>query len=328
MKTIQELCKERKEEKLQRKKKKQKRRKQLQEKKYKHGLVILKRRKKRFWKGVVYTPLRRYHPQNPEHLFGTKKDGTPKQKQGRKKGTKCPGVSPWMYRTPFKFRNRGLAKRPSCVNHQERTPTNLLGAGKCRKPLTMQDITKNLGETKEILDLADKISGINLENLHEIEGLYSERSNSYSPTDKLMAVAAYIVKGSIGKAAQVVNIQRSTVQSWKQSAWWPVLAGLIQRERHDFLDSKLTGITEKALGIVEDSLEHGDKRVDRAGNEIRVPLSGAQAMLIADKAVNNQSKLKAPVVAEALSDMADLKAEFKKMANFNVVKEVPKEPEE
>ena len=280
-------------------------------------------KEKKFWGKPAYTPIRRKYPQNPLHPWGTKKDGTPRAKSGRKLGVSVPGSSPWKYRTPYKRAYLNLKKRPGCKNHYERTRKNPLGGGKPRKKMTQKHIKTQIEQSEQILKLADKISGINLDNLHEIDGFYSEHSNAYSPEDKLMTVAAYIVQGSVAKAATFTGITRTTVQSWKQSNWWAAIAGMIQRERHDYLDSKLTGIQEKALDIVDDSLEYGNRKLDKEGNEKRIPLTATEAMVIAEKAVNNQSKLKEPVVTQVTDDLNDLRAEFKRMAQSNVVHEVP-----
>ncbi len=58
-----------------------------------------------------------------------------------------------------------------------------------------------------------------LTHSHALQG-YSFRGTKYGVRERVGAVVAFMVHGSIRRTAEAVNLPASTLRDWKNQEWW------------------------------------------------------------------------------------------------------------
>ena len=102
--------------------------------------------------------------------------------------------------------------------------------------------------------------------------------------------------------------------------WWPQIIDRIRNECDDELDVKLTGVIDKAVGAINDRLEHGDWIYDsKAGELKRKPVAARDASYITASMVDKRTLIRKKVVqrgeqATINERLSKLAQEFEKFA--------------
>lgn len=114
----------------------------------------------------------------------------------------------------------------------------------------------------------------------------------WSDEQKIEVVKAYIILGSLELAAAAARIPFKTVEKWKPTGWWNALVAEYRETEKLVLSTRLKGIVEKSLTIVEDRLENGDFIWDqKAQTLIRKPVLMKDAARVGVDFMGHQYKL-------------------------------------
>lgn len=162
-------------------------------------------------------------------------------------------------------------------------------------------------------------------SLTQIPGLDTHHSNIYSYEQKISAVVAYFVTGSIEEASKYTGIKASTVRKWKQQDnWWNLAVREVKRAKQEQLDTKLTNLIEKTMSELRDRLMKGDEVVSKGGTVIRKKVSARDLATIANTLYDKRSAIRKDPLNEQVIDgkekgmLMQLKSDFEKMSNeFN-----------
>ena len=114
----------------------------------------------------------------------------------------------------------------------------------------------------------------------------------WSDDQKTEVVKAYIILGSLELAAAAARIPFETCRNWKTTGWWAALVDEYRETEKLVLSTRLKGIVEKSLTIVEDRLENGDFIWDqKAQTLIRKPVLMKDAAKVGVDFMGHQYKL-------------------------------------
>lgn len=116
--------------------------------------------------------------------------------------------------------------------------------------------------------------------------------SQYSDAVKKEAAIIYLVTGNKKRTSEQVNVPYSTLYSWMESDWWDGLIERVRHEKQDELDGQLSQVIDKAFASILDRLEHGDCRLDKDGQIVRVPVSARDATVIAGIAFDKRQILR------------------------------------
>lgn len=126
----------------------------------------------------------------------------------------------------------------------------------------------------------DKMIGNLVLSLQNIPGL-DQNGTKYTSEDKITAVTAYFVTGSIKEASQIAGVPAWTIRKWKQETpWWNQAVMEVKRAKQEQLDAKLTNLIEKTMSELRDRLMHGDEVVTGKGKKIRKKVSARDLSVI------------------------------------------------
>lgn len=108
----------------------------------------------------------------------------------------------------------------------------------------------------------------------ELSNLYAPQSR-YTPEEKLRAVMIYVTTGTIKKAAKLAGIPQQTLSDWKNKAvWWDDTVRECRKKKQDELDAMYTNVIHDIVEQVADRVKNGDTKVDKNGNQFKVPMGG------------------------------------------------------
>ncbi len=77
----------------------------------------------------------------------------------------------------------------------------------------------------------------------------------YSDQIREQAAVHYAINGNISKVARDMNINRLTVQEWKDQEWWAAIIDTIHHEKADEHIANYTKIVDKAQRITLEKLD-------------------------------------------------------------------------
>src|ERR1700757_1945396 len=80
----------------------------------------------------------------------------------------------------------------------------------------------------------------------------------YTWEKKYSVVAVYLQCGSLRETEEQCGVPVATIENWRKSAWWDDLVNQIQTAQTTKQNNKLTQLINKALGKIDDALEHGE----------------------------------------------------------------------
>jgi len=147
----------------------------------------------------------------------------------------------------------------------------------------------------------------------------------WSDSQKIEAVTTYLMLGNITRTAEVLNIPRPTICSWRETQWWKDLEKELKAEETIVLDQHMKKLVNKSLNIIEDRLEKGDWDYDRkTGKLSRKPVTIKDALAVQTSLQNQRQDLKTVenyvVAQEGINDkLAKLAKSFEEFANKPVV---------
>ena len=101
------------------------------------------------------------------------------------------------------------------------------------------------------------------------------KRRSYTEEEKRLAVAAYVVCGTLKGAAKQCGIPRQTIQSWKKDkpTWWEKISAEVWEQEGEKIRSRYSKIVDLGTDAQIDRIVNGDTRVNTKGELFKVPVS-------------------------------------------------------
>jgi len=100
-------------------------------------------------------------------------------------------------------------------------------------------------------------------------------TTKYTEEEKLSVCNYYVVTGSAIKASKASGVPQQTIRAWTKTEWWNNMIGLVRGRLQDKLDGKFTGMIQRMLSELEDSIKNGDEILNgKTGEIIRKRMSG------------------------------------------------------
>lgn len=122
----------------------------------------------------------------------------------------------------------------------------------------------------------------------------------WSDSQKLEAVKTYLMLGSVRLTATLLKIPEVTLKVWRATSWWKELEAELKIQDELQLSTRLKGIVEKSLAVVEDRLEHGNFIYDqKLGTLKRVPVNLKDAHRVALDSVQQKDLIAMRYVEKA-----------------------------
>ena len=126
----------------------------------------------------------------------------------------------------------------------------------------------------------------------------------YSPETMVEAVAIWIETHSIERVSEGCQVPVEVIRQWMapkavidadgnevQVSWWHGVQEQVREYIRDSLEAKLSKVTERALGDLEERLESGDTIFTRSGNQLRVPVKAKDLSTIAAQLLDRRHEL-------------------------------------
>ena len=129
----------------------------------------------------------------------------------------------------------------------------------------------------------------------------------WGDAQKLEAVQAYLMLGTIKLTSAATEIPEKTLISWRNSPWWQEIVDELRLQDKLQLSSKLKKIVEKSLEGVEDRIENGDFHFDMNGKLKRKPVSLKDLQRVSLEMINK----KEDILATEKVVMSDAKVDEK-----------------
>lgn len=170
---------------------------------------------------------------------------------------------------------------------------------------------------------------------YDLTELYSPKAK-YTADEKLAAVLAYVMTGSVKGVVRLTGLKQQIVSDWKNnSSWWPDCYQSIKREKQEEVDGTLTTIIHAANGEMLDRIINGDEIIDKNGDAVRRKMTGKELAWVMGISFDKRALLRGDPTSrtekvDTRQQMEDLRKEFGAMArehlNLSVIKTV--EPED
>jgi len=119
-----------------------------------------------------------------------------------------------------------------------------------------------------------------------------EKNGVYSDKKKMQAASLYAVTGDLSKTAEITQIPRWTLSKWRKQGWFHDLLREVWDENNEKVDALFTDIIQKSLVQIQDRLEHGDVKVTKNGQVVRVPVSAKDLSLVSAINVDKRQLLR------------------------------------
>jgi hypothetical protein len=111
-------------------------------------------------------------------------------------------------------------------------------------------------------------------NEFDLSELYSSRAK-YTAQQKLEAVTAYVMTGTISGASRLTGLSTQLMSEWKNRAtWWPDAYAAVKVQKQEEMDGVMTSIIHLAAEEVVDRLLNGDEVITKDGDLMRKKMSG------------------------------------------------------
>ncbi len=101
------------------------------------------------------------------------------------------------------------------------------------------------------------------------------KRRGYTEEQKRLAVAAYVVHGTLTGASKQCGIPYQTIQRWKKDhpTWWEKISAEVWEEEGEKIRSKYGKIVDLGTDAQIDRIVNGDTRVNTKGELFKVPVS-------------------------------------------------------
>ena len=155
-----------------------------------------------------------------------------------------------------------------------------------------------------------------------IEANIRHTSHEKTPDNVIRAITLLASGYSRAASAKLTGISVHNLNRWQRETWYKEATILVKERLDEELDSAYTAIIHKGAAEVVDRLDNGDWVFDKAGNKVRKPISGREAMLITGIAHDkrNLGRGKPTTISETVStdDRLTMLAErFKSMTTVD-----------
>ncbi len=156
-------------------------------------------------------------------------------------------------------------------------------------------------------------------NSFDISELYSSRAR-YSAEQKLQAVTAYVMTGTVRGATHLTGLKHQLISDWKNnSTWWPEAYAQTKKMKQEEADGVMTSIIHLAANETLDRILHGDEIVTKDGDVVRRKMGGKElattmAITFDKRALIRGEPTSRSEKVDTASTMEHLKEEFAKMA--------------
>ena len=153
----------------------------------------------------------------------------------------------------------------------------------------------------------------------DLTSLYSARAK-YTADEKLAAVLAYVMTGSIRGVVRLTGLKQQVVSDWKNnSSWWPDIYANVKKEKQEEIDGTLTSIIHAAAGGMMDRIMHGDEIIDKNGDAVRRKMSGKELAWVMGITYDKRALLRGDPTSrtekvDQKTLMSELKDQFAEMA--------------
>ena len=153
----------------------------------------------------------------------------------------------------------------------------------------------------------------------------------FSEEERIKAATTYALVGNASRVEEITGIPSATIRKWKTMEWWPQVIDRIRNECDDELDVKLTGVIDKAMGEINDRLEHGEWIYDAKLGELkRKPVASRDAAYITASFVDKRTLIRKKVTQRGEQStinerLAKLATEFEK---FTKARDITQEVQE
>jgi hypothetical protein len=149
--------------------------------------------------------------------------------------------------------------------------------------------------------------------------------HGYTAFQRIDALFAYLIEGTVRRAAKLVGISAGTMLGWSQNSWWKGALEKIREIKQDELDTQYTRIIDRTINEISDRIDNGDERLDKNGKPVRVKISGKDLMLINAMAYDKRNLVrgKANNITEKVITIQDrnqiLATQFRKIGHEGLV---------
>ena len=281
------------------------------------------------------------YPQNPDHPYGTKKDGTPKKKPGAPKGKPHQYPEGSYIGDRYKKRRNGYPqKRGDAKNHQEITFKNPRGAGKPRRPLSDQEIKNRVEANKGTVStelVVERALNFDPAAFQHLDGFYNSKDGGYTAEEKLASIAVWLVTNSFAEAERQTGVKATTLSRWrKEASWFPAVRAELQRLATEHLEHQAYKALDLGMGTIVDRLQNGNIKIKERKvrttdevtgeeviytelDEVRHPITLTEAVNAVKETNNLKDKLQHNITGEVAKDintkLDELKKRFKSMVD-------------
>ena len=166
-------------------------------------------------------------------------------------------------------------------------------------------------------------------NKYDLAELYSSKAR-YTVEEKLAAVLAYVMTGSVRGVVRLTGFKQQTISSWKnESSWWGDAYASIKKEKQDEIDGGLTTIIHAASGEMLDRIMNGDEIIDKFGETRRKKMTGKELAWVMGISYDKRALLRGDPTSRTEKvdynkQLEDLRAEFGAMAREHLDRTVIK----
>ena len=147
----------------------------------------------------------------------------------------------------------------------------------------------------------------------DLTSLYSSKAK-YTAEEKLSAVLAYVMTGSVRGVVRLTGFKQQVVSDWKNnSSWWPDAYRAIKKEKQEEVDGALTAIVHAASSGIMDRIVNGDEIIDKNGDVVRRRMSGKELAWVMGITYDKRALLRGdPTSRTEKIDQSKLMLELKK----------------
>ena len=156
----------------------------------------------------------------------------------------------------------------------------------------------------------------------------------FSVEKRIEVISTWLALGNLRQTAVLCGVSYDLCCKWRVQPWWQQMQAEIEAARKHKVDNKLNKIVDKALGAIEDRLDHGDYVYNQKSGEVsRKPVSIKEARGVANDLMQRQVALsKLEIETQHVSSnnsvkdqIALLAEEFAKFNTKRTIEVVPKE---
>lgn len=156
----------------------------------------------------------------------------------------------------------------------------------------------------------------------------------FSVEKRIEVISTWLALGNLRQTAVLCGVSYDLCCKWKVQPWWAQVQAEIEAARKHKTDNKLNKIVDKALGAIEDRLDHGDYVYNQKSGEVsRKPVSIKEARGVANDLMQRQVALsKLEIETQHVSSNNSVKDQIallaEEFAKFNTKRTIEVVPQE